>query len=250
MKRRFLMQACSWCMVGAITLGTAYYLFLWPGPAVQTMGRPERFGSATVVIDAGHGGEDGGAVSPAGNAESMVNLAVAQRLDAVLGLYGADVVMLRMEDVSLHNSSAQSMRERKVSDIHNRVALVEAVPNATLISIHQNSFPSGPQYHGAQVFYANEDLSLTFAQHTQEILRQSLDPENGRQVKLIPDTVYLMNHITCRAILVECGFLTNPAEDALLQTGGYQTKIAAALAGAYLSYTEDKNLEGELPNEG
>lgn len=234
-----------------LAASTAYFLFLWPNMrSVTTMARPERFEGGTVVIDAGHGGEDGGAVSPAGNVESGVNLAIAKRLDAVLGLYGVDVRMLRTEDVSLHDPDASTLRQKKVSDLHNRVAAVEATPNATLISIHQNTYEGSSKYHGAQVFYANGTLTLPFAQHTQETLRQALDPENVRQAKQIPDSVYLMNHITCRAILVECGFLTNPAEDALLQTGGYQTKIAAALAGAYLGYTEDTNLEGDLLNEG
>lgn len=235
-------------VLAALAAGTGYYLFRWPGSAVETMARPERFCTATVVIDAGHGGEDGGAVSPAGNVESGVNLAIARRLDMIMGLYGVNVHMLRTEDVSLHDPSAVTLREKKVSDLHNRVDAIEATPNATLISIHQNTYNGSSKYHGAQVFYTNGDLSLPFAQHTQETLRLALDPENIRQAARIPDTVYLMNHISCRAILVECGFLSNPAEDALLQTGGYQTKVAAALAGAYLSY-EEKSLEGELPNE-
>lgn len=235
----------------ALAVSTAYFMFFWPRQgAVAAMTRPQRFGGDTVVIDAGHGGEDGGAVSAAGNVESGVNLAVAKRLDAILGLYGVDTRMLRTEDVSLHDPSAVTMREKKVSDLHNRVAVVEATPNATLISIHQNTYDGGSKYHGAQVFYANGELSLPLAQHTQETLRLALDPENGRQAAKIPDSVYLMNHITCRAILVECGFLSNPAEDALLQTDSYQTKIAAAIAGAYLSFTEETNLEGDLPDEG
>ena len=98
-------------------------------------------------------------------------------------------------------------------------------------------------------FYASEASSLPFAKFAQETLRVVLDPENGRKAAKIPDTVYLMNHITCRAILVECGFLSNPDEDVLLQTSGYQTKIATALAGAYLGYSET-NLEEPFQNEG
>lgn len=244
-----LKQVLSACLVLALTLSTGYYLFHGPGASKTVMARPPRFDAGTVVIDAGHGGEDGGAVSAAGNVESRVNLAIAQRLDLLMGLYGVDVRMLRNEDVSLHDPEANTLREKKVSDLHNRVSMIEGTPDATLISIHQNTYAGSTKYHGAQVFFANEALSLPLAQHIQNTLRAALDPENGRQATRIPDTVYLMNHITCRAILVECGFLSNPAEDALLQTGGYQTKIAAALAGAYLSYDET-NLEGDLPNEG
>lgn len=225
----------------ALVLSTGYHLFFQQGQSVPVMARPLRFHQSTVVIDAGHGGEDGGAVSPAGNAESVVNLAVARRLDTILGLFGADVVMLRTEDVTLDTSHGSTVRERKVSDLHNRVERVQAVPNATLISIHQNKFDGGAQYHGAQVFYASTDRSQELALFTQEVLRRALDPENGRKATKIPDSVYLMNHITCQAILVECGFLSNPSEDALLQTGGYQTKIAAALAGAYLGFTAPEN---------
>lgn len=233
-------------LVAAIMFSTGYYLFFWNGFEVSVLARPLRFSQATVVIDAGHGGEDGGAVSPAGNIESFVNLAIAKRLDAVLGLYGVDVVMLRTEDVSLHDPESSTIRQKKVSDLHNRVKRIESIPNATVISIHQNTYEGSSRYHGAQVFYTNNDLTLSFAQFTQEILRLVLDPENNRQATEIPDTVYLMNHITCPAILVECGFLSNPSEDALLQTSGYQTKIAIALAGAYLGYGDVK-MEGESP---
>lgn len=241
-------RSLSVLLLLALTLCTSYHLFLWPGPGCPAVARPERFSQSAVVIDAGHGGEDGGAVSPSGNIESIVNLAVAKRLDAILGLFGTDVVMLRTEDATLDTSHASTVRERKTSDLHNRVDRVQAVPNATLISIHQNKFDGGSRYHGAQVFFASTEQSRELAQFTQEILRLSLDPENGRKATKIPDRVYLMSHITCRAILVECGFLSNPEEDALLQTGGYQTKIAAALAGAYLGYTENP-LEGEVTNE-
>lgn len=215
---------------------TAYHLFFWDGPSALVAARPVRFSDSPVIIDAGHGGEDGGAISRAGTVESAINLAIASRLDTILGLYGVDVKMLRTEDISLHDASAESLRQKKSSDLHNRVSIIEGIPNPTLISIHQNSFSGGSKHHGAQVFYGSEKDSLPFAQFVQEKLRLSLDPENHRQTAKIPDTVYLMNHITCRAILVECGFLSNPVEDALLQTAGYQKKIAAALAGSYLAY--------------
>lgn len=192
-------------------------------------------GRGLVVIDAGHGGEDGGAVSVSGAIESQINLAIALRLDQIFGLYGVDCVLLRDSDVSLHDPCAETLREKKVSDLHNRVAAIEALEDPVLISIHQNTYTSS-QYHGAQVFYANGDLSLPLAQITQETLRAALDPENTRQPARIPESVYLMNHISCRAILVECGFLSNPQEDQLLQSAEYQTGLAIALADAYLNY--------------
>ncbi|MEG1430667.1 MAG: N-acetylmuramoyl-L-alanine amidase [Oscillospiraceae bacterium] len=205
---------------------------------------PARFLSEQVIIDPGHGGEDGGAVSPRGTVESGINLAVALKLDGVFGLYGVDSMLLRDTDSSTHDATAQTLHEKKVSDIHNRVARIEAVPNATVISIHQNMFP-GAKYHGAHVFYANGLLSMPLAAAVQDALRLALNPENHRQAAPISKDVYLMNHISCRAILVECGFLSNPQEDALLQTAEYQTKLATTIAGAYLQF---QNMEGERPN--
>lgn len=195
------------------------------------------FGHETVVIDAGHGGEDGGAISISGAIESQLNLSIAQRLDLIFGFYGVNSVLLRNSDVSLHSSDAKTIREKKVSDLRNRVNTIESLDNPIVISIHQNTFTDS-RYHGAQVFYANEELSLPFAQITQDLLRKNLDPENVRKPAKIPDSVYLMNHITCKAILVECGFLSNPEEDILLQSSKYQTKLAATLAGAYIQYNQ------------
>ena len=192
---------------------------------------------SVLVIDAGHGGEDGGAVSVSGVPESTINLAIARKLELITALYGVTTVMLRQEDRSLHDADAQTIREKKVSDLHNRVDTINSVSNAVLISIHQNSYPDA-RYSGAQVFFAPTQGSRELGEFVQEVLRAALDEENSRQAKAVPDTVYLMKHVECPAILVECGFLTNPEEDRLLQTSEYQTKVAAALAGAYLQYEE------------
>lgn len=196
---------------------------------------PQTFSSNTLIIDAGHGGEDGGAVSVSGVSESTINLAIARRLDIIMGLYAINTVMLRTEDISLHNESATTLREKKVSDLHNRVSIINSIGEGVLISIHQNSYPEA-RYDGAQVFFAPTEGSQSFGEYTQEVLRVSLDPNNNRMAKQIPDTVYLMNHIVCRAILVECGFLSNPTEDQLLQTKEYQLKLATVIAGSFLQY--------------
>ncbi len=203
-------------------------------PEKQTL-CPIQLNTPTLVIDAGHGGEDGGAVSLTGALESHINLAVAKRVDTVLGLYGVPVLMLRDEDISLHDPKAQTLRQKKNSDLHNRADMVNGQENAVLLSIHQNSYPDG-RYSGAQSFYAPTDGSRELAQVIQETLRLSLAPDNARLEKQIPDTIYLMNHISCPGVLVECGFLTNPREEQLLQNHAYQTKLAAALAGGYLQW--------------
>lgn len=200
--------------------------------------------AAVVVIDAGHGGEDGGAVAPDGTEEADVNLAVGQRLDFILRFMGKETFLLRNEDISLHDSSAQTIREKKVSDIHHRVDAVNALPNARLISIHQNFFPSS-KYSGAQVFYGGNPQSQPWAEITRGNLRACLAPDNKREAKPIDRHVYLMNHISCPALLIECGFLSNPEERWLLKDPSYQTALAAVIAGSYVQSTQEK---GETPH--
>ena len=216
-------------------LGTAYYLWLWPG-GTEAVFAPARGEGRTLVLDAGHGGEDGGAVSPSGAVESGINLSIVCKLDQLLGFYGQSTLLLRSEDVSLHDADADTLREKKVSDLHNRAARIEDTENAVLLSVHQNTYPDS-RYRGAQVFYAGGgEESQSFAVLTQEVLRAALNPDNSRQAKPIPDTVYLMNHITCPGILVECGFLSNPEEEVLLQSDGYQSKLASALTASWLQW--------------
>ena len=187
-----------------------------------------------LVLDAGHGGEDGGAVSITGAPESKINLAIVLKLRDVLGLYGVDPIVLREEDISLHDGDANTLREKKRSDLKNRVALVEEVEGGTLLSIHQNTYP-GSRYHGTHVFYAPTEGSQKLAEHFQNSIKIALQPDNERAVKQIPDTVYIMNHVTCPAILIECGFLTNPGEEALLRDEDYQRKLSAVIAAAWMT---------------
>ena len=190
-----------------------------------------RMGGVTVVIDAGHGGEDGGAISPSGTVESGLNLSIACKLDDLLHLYGIPTVMLRREDCSLHDDSAVTLREKKRSDLKNRVQRINETENGVLISIHQNIYPD-PSQSGAQVFYAQEESSFVWATQTQETLQMVLKPANQRSAAKIPDTIYLMKHVTRPAILIECGFLSNPEEEQKLLDDAYQTKIAMAIAAA------------------
>lgn len=221
-----------------ILLGLLGAFLLWQSRPAQT------WSSATgvrVVIDPGHGGEDGGAVAEDGTVESAINLDIARRLDVILTFCGCNTKLLRNEDISLHDPEAATIRQKKVSDIHNRVKLVQAETDPRLISIHQNHF-SQAKYHGAQVFYANGPLGQPWAKVTQDNLRACLDPENSRVEKPISHDIYLMNHITCPAILVECGFLSNPEEREKLKTPEYQTALATVVAGSYLQSAKE---EGE-----
>ncbi len=188
----------------------------------------------TLILDAGHGGEDGGASTAAGDKESDINLAIVRRTQALMTFLGAEPLLSRDADISLHSSGAETIRQKKVSDLKNRVALVESTPNAMLISVHQNHFTDS-RYSGSQVFFCGGDVGRQWGEHMQETLRQVLNPGNGRKAKPVPDGIYLFDHINCPAILVECGFLSNGEEAALLLTGASQRKVAMALAGAYFN---------------
>lgn len=186
----------------------------------------------TLILDAGHGGEDGGACSSAGQKESDINLAIVLKTRALMAFLGVESHLTRDTDISLHSDGAETLHQKKVSDLKNRVELVNNIPNALLISVHQNHF-TDPRYSGAQVFFTGSDIGRQWGEDAQKLFRQILDPENERKAKPISGGIYLFDHINCPAILVECGFLSNGEEAALLTTDTYQRKIALVLAGSY-----------------
>lgn len=198
----------------------------------------------TVVIDAGHGGEDGGAVSVSGVKESRLNLEIARRVEGFLRLAGFETVMVREDDVAVYDPSAATISEKKVSDLHNRVRLVNETPGALLLSIHQNLFSDG-KYAGAQVFYASTDGSRDLAELTQQNLINAVDPKNHRQAKPA-ETVYLMHNIHCTGILVECGFLSNQAEEKRLQDAGYQKKLTLAMGCSLAQWAGKESERSEV----
>ena len=216
---------------------SVYSLFALLPASAETLAHIGTWEKRTVVIDAGHGGEDGGAVSADGVIESGINLAVAQNLDALLTLLGENTIMTRTEDISVYSEGAQTLRQKKRSDLENRVALVNGTPNAVLLSIHQNSMPNSTRTHGAQVFFGGIDGSETLAQSVQTALNSAVN--NGdKAAKRISDSVFLMKHVTAPAVLVECGFLSNRAETAKLQQPDYQTKLAVVIAAGFLNTQE------------
>ena len=197
-----------------------------------------------IVIDPGHGGEDGGAVSLTGAKESNLNLEIAKKLDQLLRLCGFQTYMLRKEDVSLHQGKCKNFSEKKVSDLKTRVEMVNAIRSGILISIHQNHF-SDSKYSGAQVFYAKTSQSKELAELAQTTLRQGLNPKNHRQIKE-SQSVYLMERILCPGILVECGFLSHPEEEQKLQEPAYQRRIACSLVSALSQFVEERKQYGEV----
>ena len=202
---------------------------LLPPEAVETsVSAPT--GKTVWVIDAGHGGEDGGAVAADGSKESDMNLAIARRLDALLVFLGEETRMTRTEDISIHDASASTLREKKRSDLENRVGLVNSTQGAILVSIHQNSLPSSKQTHGAQVFYGKKEGSAEVANAVQLALNQTVNAGNEKTEKAIDASIFLMKNVTAPAILIECGFLSNENETALLKSGEYQQRLAVVIA--------------------
>lgn len=201
-------------------------------------------GPVTVVIDAGHGGEDGGATAADGTLESMLNLEIALRVRDLLTFCGVDTRMIRETDAALYSEGCNTLSEKKVSDLKNRVELVNGTPNALLLSIHQNTFPE-QKYRGAQVFYAKNEDSRVLAQSLQTALREGVDPKNHREANP-SQSVYLMEHIHCTGVLVECGFLSNPQEAKALREDSYQKKLTAAICQALVVHVSREEEQHEV----
>lgn len=186
-----------------------------------------------VVIDAGHGGLDGGAVSCTGVYESQINLQIALKLEDIMHLLGIRTVMIRDTDRSIY-TEGKSIAAKKVSDIKERVRIVNTTPDALFVSIHQNNFQDA-RYSGTQVFYNNLPESKALAETLQAAFRENLNPSNKRQVKKASG-VYLMEHINCTGVLIECGFLSNYTEEALLRDSRYQNKLCSVIAVTICQY--------------
>lgn len=179
------------------------------------------------IIDPGHGGVDGGATSVTGKLESAFNLEIGLRLRDLLHFMGYQTKIIRTEDVSVY-TKGESIAQKKMSDLKERVRICNETPGAILLSIHQNIFSDG-KYSGAQVFYSDTDDSENFAKELQKYLIGSLNPGSNRRAKKSRG-VYLMEHINCPGVLIECGFLSNVQEEAKLRSADYQKQIVCVIA--------------------
>lgn len=187
-----------------------------------------------ILIDPGHGGADGGALGADGTKEKEVNLAIGRTLAAFLRVMGYDVAMTREEDISIHSPEAATLRQQKVSDMHNRLALYEGA--AAVISVHQNQFPQS-KYSGAQIFYGPQNpVSRDLAEGIRSRVIGLLQPENKRELKRGDDSIFLLSRTRVPAVIVECGFLSNPGECALLASPHYQRQMAFAVGAGVLGF--------------
>lgn len=190
-----------------------------------------------IIIDAGHGGFDGGASAADGFPEKHINLNIALYLSEYLTAFGYETLLTRTKDESLEESGLTTIRKRKTSDLHNRMKIMEETDNAIFISIHQNHF-SQEKYSGMQVFYSPSfsDESSILAESIQKCTAEKLQPENTRKIKECTSSVFLIYKAVKPAVLVECGFLSNNKESELLKTENYQKKIALCIAMGIQNY--------------
>lgn len=190
----------------------------------------------TVIVDAGHGGDDGGAIGIDGTVEKDINLDIALKLEKILKFYGFNVIMTRTQDVMTCDDGLDSLRKRKISDIHNRFELMRKNPDAIFISVHQNKFEDSSQ-HGTQVFYSgNDERSKELAEAIQTSVTLTLQRKNDRVVKKSGSGIYLLYHAKIPAVLVECGFISNSDEVKKLKNESYRMKLAILIADGLLKY--------------
>lgn len=197
--------------------------------------------NSTIVIDAGHGGIDGGALSPNGLCEKDYNLAVAKELQRLFQKAKIKIIMTRSgDDLPLTYSGTQTPLEKKRADLNYRRTLPKAKKADLLITIHMNKFQN-TRAHGAQVFYDSKfPVSAGIAQSIQKELIQSLDKKNTRTIKPAENSIYLFKSPYVPTVLVECGFLSNPEEEKKLRSSSYQKKIARCIYDGILQYITDQ----------
>lgn len=193
---------------------------------IRVMNNFQAPASPVMIIDAGHGGMDGGATGVGGVIEKDINLSISQKLCSLAQLGGYKVIMVRSTDQSVHEEGVTGVRKQKVSDIHQRLALAKKYPEAVFISIHQNYFPSQSSW-GTQVFYSTENVqSRILAQRIQDNIREALQSDNKREIKPAGNNLYLLSHMNNPAVMVECGFISNPEDCQRLLQPDYQQQLA------------------------
>lgn len=191
-------------------------------------------------MDSPHGGFDGGCTSAEGVPEKGINLSILLKLRDMLEINGYEVLVTRDEDVSIHDKGIEGLANQKSSDMDNRLELFNSAPNAVCLSIHQNQF-NDPKYSGAQMFYScttsgSEDL----ARSLQKKFAEMIQPENKREIKECGKELFLCYYSENPTVMVECGFLSNPDEAALLSTDDYQSKVAFTIYSGICDYIISK----------
>lgn len=224
----------GWLWFYGLTIAAVLLAADWGSRAVTAVAESQPLSRRyCILIDPGHGGEDGGAISCTGLAESAYNLEISLRLNDLFHLLGYDTKMTRTTDTSIY-TTGHTLSQKKMSDLKERVRIANETENTLLLSIHQNNFPDSHS-SGAQVFYCDNAFSKELAGILQDELREQLNPGGHRAIKKV-NGVYLMEHILCPGVLIECGFLSNPAEEAQLRSPTYQKKLVCIIGASVSQY--------------
>lgn len=189
-----------------------------------------------IILDAGHGGEDGGAVAFDNTLEKDINLSVCNCISMFFDLFGIEYVCIRTTDCSVGDTSLSTIRERKASDIHKRFDIINSYDNSVLLSIHQNMYAI-EKYSGTQVFYSsNSEQSKEIAQYIQTSVKNAIQTENNRKIKAADNSIYLLYNAKRPSVMVECGFLSNLNELAALKASEYQSQMAYFITKGIIQY--------------
>lgn len=225
LKVRFFLFVSLFSILGCILAGTAAINLMSVKEAIS-----DEMKYKTVIIDAGHGGPDGGTSADDGTLEKDLNLQIAIKLNDILNSMGINTVMTRTDDISIHDDTANTIREKKISDIKNRLSIMNNTDYSIYVSIHQNHF-SQPKYNGTQVFYSkNNPESHSLADCIRQSVITGLQPNNSRETKQSGSDIYLLYHAQIPAVMVECGFLSNYEETEKLKNENYQRKLVFLIA--------------------
>ena len=200
---------------------------------VETVSLP--VSGKTIVIDAGHGVPDEGAQSSNGTTEAETNLKIALKLQNLLEQSGSSVVLTRSDENAIYDIDTKTLRQKKISDIKNRVKIGNESQADIFVSIHLNKIPQS-QYYGWQTFYKEgSEEGKKLAESIQPNLNEAIQRENNRVAKTI-DNVYIIKHVEIPTTIVECGFLSNPEEEKMLLEDGYQNKLAWGIYNGIIDF--------------
>ncbi len=200
---------------------------------VQTVALP--VSNKVIVLDAGHGKPDEGAQSSTGTTEAETNLKITLKVQSLLEQSGATVILTRSDDEAIYDLDSKTLKQKKISDIHNRVKIGNEAHADIFVSIHLNKIPQ-EQYWGWQCFYKEgNEQSIKLAKSLQENLNESIQKENKR-VAMKLENVYIMKHVEIPISIVECGFLSNKEEEKMLLEDEYQNKLAWGIYNGIMDY--------------
>lgn len=203
--------------------------------SIASSQKPKKY---TVILDAGHGGEDGGAVGVDGIYEKNINLSIATKLKSLFGAAGYDVIMTRDEDRAIYDDNAGTLKQKKKSDLRNRLNIIKSNSNdnTVFISVHQNKFTDS-KYSGSQIFYSkNNPLSQELANYIKKSITGLIQPDNTREIKPADKTIFLLHNTSIPAVIVECGFLSNSEEAHKLESEEYQEQMSFCIFCGAINY--------------